>query len=127
MQTKIIGIDQLHGNGRDKENGRLYLTRGNGAVYAYLPKDGRLSINIRFNISMNITGISVQGKAAEPTRFIQFTKRYAVNVNYDDEDKKDYSLGEVSRKRFYVFLWLCFFNQIKLICDNHRSNLIECL
>ena len=98
MQTKIIGIDQLHGNGRDKENGRLYLTRGDGAVYAYLPEDRRLSINIRFNISMNITGISVQGKAGEPTRFILFTKRYAVNVNYDDEDKKDYSLGEVSRK-----------------------------
>ena len=114
MQTKIIGIDQLHGNGRDKENGRFYLDRGNGAVYAFLPEDGRLSINIRFNISMNITGISVQGKSAEPRRFIQFTKRYAVNVNYDDEDKKDYSLGEVSRKRFYVFLWLCFLTKSNL-------------
>ena len=47
---------------------------------------------------MNVTGISVQGKGAKPAEYIQFTKRYAVNVKYDNEDKKSYSLGEVSRK-----------------------------
>ena len=98
MQTKIIGNNQLYGNVVDKQNGRLYLIRGDGAVYTYLPRDGGLSISIRFNSLMNVTGISVQGKGAKPAKYIQFTKRYAVNVNYGNEDKKSYSLGEVSRE-----------------------------
>ena len=49
---------------------------------------------------MNVTGISVQGKAVKPTRIrnVQITKRYPVDVSYDNEDRKSYSLGEVSRK-----------------------------
>ena len=47
---------------------------------------------------MNITGISVQGKGMEPTRAVEFTKRYNVDVYYDNEEKKTYSLGKVSRK-----------------------------
>ena len=47
---------------------------------------------------MNITGISVQGKGMEPTQKVEFTKRYNVNVNYDNEQKKNYSLGKVRRK-----------------------------
>ena len=47
---------------------------------------------------MNISGISVQGKGMEPTRAVEHTKRYNVNVNYDYEEKKNYSLGKVSRK-----------------------------
>ena len=98
MQTKIIENNQLYGNKVvDKQNGRLYLIRGNGAVYTYLPRDGGLSVSVRFNSLMNVTGISVQGKGAKPAEYIQFTKRYAVNVKYDNEDK-NYSLGEVSRK-----------------------------
>ena len=49
---------------------------------------------------MNIAGMSVQGKAIKPSRIrnIQITKRYDVDVSYDNEDKESYSLGEVSRK-----------------------------
>ena len=47
---------------------------------------------------MNISGISVQGKGMEPTGAVEYTKRYNVNVNYDYEEKKNYSLGKVSRK-----------------------------
>ena len=55
---------------------------------------------------MNITGISVQGKGIEPTQKVQFTKRYNVDVNYDNEEKRIYSLGKVSRKNFFPFLRL---------------------
>ena len=47
---------------------------------------------------MNITGISVQGKGVESTRRAEFTRRYNVDVYYDNEEKKSYSLGKVSRK-----------------------------
>ena len=103
MQTKIIADDQLFGNANKKQDGRLYFFKIDEfvrAAYTYIPTNGELSITIRFSSLMNITGISVQGKAIEPTprRNIQFIKRYAVNVNYDNEDTKSYSLGEVSRK-----------------------------
>ena len=102
MQTRIIADDQLCGNANKKQDGRLYffkidkLTR---AAYTYVPTDGELSITIRFDSLINITGISVQGKAIEPTPTsnIQLIKRYAVKVCCDNEDK-NYSLGEVSRK-----------------------------
>ena len=47
---------------------------------------------------MNITGISVQGKAIEPTQKVEFTKRYNVNVSYDIEEEDNYFLGKVRRK-----------------------------
>ena len=99
MQTNIIADDQLSGTAQRKENGRLYFNRGNAenrCAQAYLPWHGRLSISIRFNNLMNITGISVQGKGIEPTRKVEFTKRYSVIVNYGTEEKR--CLGEVSRK-----------------------------
>ena len=101
MQTKIIANDQLGGNAKKERDGRLYFIQketGNRAAYTYVPKDGRLTISIRFNCLMNITGISVQGKGMEPTQKVEFTKCYNVNVNYDNEEKKNYSLGKVRRK-----------------------------
>ena len=100
MQTMIIANDQLSGSAKEKGDGRLYFyfaTRGR-AAYTYIPRDGKLTISIRFNCLMNITGISVQGKGMEPTQKVEFTKRYNVNVNYDNEQKKNYSLGKVKRK-----------------------------
>ena len=44
---------------------------------------------------MNITGISVQGKGIEPTRKVEFTKRYSVSVSYGTEGNN--FLGKVSR------------------------------
>ena len=103
MQTRIIADDQLFGNAKEKQDGRLYFFRRqpkHRAAYTYIPRDGELSVTIRFNSLMNITGISVQGKAIEPTprTNIQFIKNYAVNVCYDNEDKKSHTLGEVSRE-----------------------------
>ena len=103
MQTRIIADDQLFGNANEKQDGRLYFFRRETvtrAAYTNIPRDGELSITIRFNSSMNITGISVQGKAIEPTGTsnIQFIKRYSVKVCCDNADKRDYSLGEVSIK-----------------------------
>ena len=126
MQTKIIANDQLSGNVIKKEDGRLYfferipLTR---AAYTNIDENGGLSINIRFSSLMNITGISVQGKAIEPIppTNIQFTKRYAVNVSYDNEDKKSNSLGEVSRKQFHAFCGFVFSKQIYLITTADRT------
>ena len=100
MQTKIIANDQLSGSAKEKRDGRLYFIRketGSRSAYTQLPKDGKLTISIRFNCLMNITGISVQGAGMEPTRRIEFTKRYNVAVCYDNEEKKS-SLGKVSRK-----------------------------
>ena len=100
MQTMIIANDQLSGSARHKQDGRLYfyaVTRGR-AAYTYFPTDGRLTISIRFNSLMNITGISVQGKAIEPTQKVEFTKRYNVNVSYDIEEEDNYFLGKVRRK-----------------------------
>ena len=111
MQTEIIADDQLSGSAKTKQDGRLYLIRSETntrAVYTYVPIDGRLTISVRFNCLMNITGISVQGKGIEPTRKVEFTKRYNVDVNYDNEEKKIYSLGKVSRKKNCPFLWLHF-------------------
>ena len=101
MQTKIIANDQLSGSAKEKGDGRLYFIReetGSRSAYTQLSKDGKLTISIRFNCLMNITGISVQGKGMEPTRAVEFTKRYNVDVYYDNEEKKSYSLGKVSRK-----------------------------
>ena len=101
MQTKIIANDQLSGSAKQKQNGRLYFIKIKAATrsaYTYAPRDGRLTISIRFNCLMNITGISVQGKGVESTRHAEFTKRYNVDVYYDNEEKKNYSLGKVSRK-----------------------------
>ena len=111
MQTNIIANYQLSGNVKGKDDGRLYFFRKETttrAAYTNIKKNGELSISIRFNNLMNVTGISVQGKAVKPTRIrnVQITKRYAVDVSYDNEDKKSYSLGEVSRKEFHAFLWL---------------------
>ena len=99
MQTNIIVDDQLSGNAKTKENGRLYFNRGdaeNRCAKTEVPYDGRLTISIRFNCLMNITGISVQGKGIEPTRKVEFTKRYSVNVSYGTEGNN--FLGKVSRK-----------------------------
>lgn len=99
MQTNIIADDQLSGTAKTKENGRLYFNRGNAetrCAKTYTPSDGRLTISIRFNNFMNITGISVQGKGIEPTRKVEFTKRYSVIAN-DGTEENGY-LGEVSRK-----------------------------
>ena len=101
MQTKIIANDQLSGSAIGKQDGRLYFIRikiSSRSAYTYVPRDGRLTISIRFNCLMNITGISVQGKGMEPTQKVEFTTRYDVDVNYDNEEKKIYSLGKVSRK-----------------------------
>ena len=101
MQTKIIANDQLSGSAKEKRDGRLYFIRketGTRSAYTRHSKDGKLTISIRFNCLMNITGISVQGKGMEPTRVVEFTKRYNVDVYYDNEEKKSYSLGKVSRK-----------------------------
>ena len=108
MQTKIIANDQLYGNVITKDDGRLYFFRretNTRGAYTDIQKNGGLSISIRFNSLMNITGISVQGKAWKPPVF-QFTKRYAVRVSYDNEYKKIYSLGEVGRRSFHAFFWL---------------------
>ena len=109
MQTKNIADDQLSGNAKTKQDGRLYLIRNETttrAAYTNIESDGRLTISVRFNCLMNITGISVQGKGIEPTQKVQFTKRYNVDVNYDNEEKRIYSLGKVSRKNFFPFLRL---------------------
>ena len=101
MQTKIIANDQLYGNVKTKDDGRLYFFRRETqtrAAYTNIQENGGLSISIRFNSLMNITGISVQGKAWEPIGVIMFTKRYAVKVSYDNEDKNSYSLGEVGKR-----------------------------
>ena len=100
MQTMIIANDQLRRSAKLEGDGRLYFyfaTRSR-AAYTYFPRDGRLTISITFNCLVNITGISVQGKGMEPTQKVEFTKRYNVNVNYDNEQKKNYSLGKVRRK-----------------------------
>ena len=101
MQTKIIANDQLSGSAKEKRYGRLYFIRKETVIrsaYTQLSKDGTLTISIRFNCLMNVTGISVQGKGMEPTRAVEFTKRYNVDVCYDNEEKKSYSLGKVGRK-----------------------------
>ena len=101
MQTKIIANDQLSGSAKEKRDGRLYFIRketDSRSAYTQVSKDGKLTISIRFNCLMNITGISVQGKGMEPTQLVEFTKRYNVDVYYDNEEKKSYSLGKVSRK-----------------------------
>ena len=117
MQTKIIANDQLSGSARGKQDGRLYFIRiglSSRSAYAYVPTDGRLTISIRFNCLMNITGISVQGKGVESTRRVEFIKRYNVDVYYDNEEKKSYSLGKVSRKYFHALLWLYFLTKLNL-------------
>ena len=101
MQTKIIANDQLSGSAKEKRDGRLYFIRketGSRSAYTQVSKDGKLTISIRFNCLMNITGISVQGSGKEPTRAVEFTKRYNVDVYYDNKETKKYSLGKVSRK-----------------------------
>ena len=101
MQTKIIANDQLSGSAKQKRDGRLYFIRketDTRSAYTQLSKGGELTISIRLNCLMNITGISVQGKGMEPTRAVEFTKRYNVDVYYDNEEKKNYCLGKVSRK-----------------------------
>ena len=111
MQAKIIVDDQLSGSAQKKQDGRLYFIRSEAsprAAYRYAPNDGRLTISVRFNCLMNITGISVQGKGMEPTQKVEFTTLYDVDVNYDNEEEKIYSLGKVSRKYFFPFLWLHF-------------------
>ena len=118
MQTKIIVDDQLSGSAKAKQDGRLYFIRSetpNRAAYTFAPRDGRLTISVRFNSLMNITGISVQGKGMEPTQKVEFTTCYDVDVSYDNEEKKIYSLGKVSRKFFFPFFVASLFNQIKLI------------
>ena len=99
MQTNIIVDDQLSGTAQTKEKGRLYFNRGNAenrCAKTDHPWHGRLTISIRFNNLMNITGISVQGKGIEPTRKVEFTKRYSVSVSYGTEGNN--FLGKVSRK-----------------------------
>ena len=96
MQTKIIRAEQLHGNAFDKSHGRLYLDESDGAAYTKIKRDGKLSISIEFDCLVNITGISIQGKSS--AKYIQFTKRYAVNVSYGNEDSNTHILGEVERK-----------------------------
>ena len=111
MQTKIIVDDQLSGSAKEKQDGRLYFIRSetdSRAAYTNVPKDGKLTISVRFNCLMNITGISVQGKGMEPTKKVEFTKRYNVDVNYDNEGKKNYSLGKVSRFFFFLFCGFIF-------------------
>ena len=101
MQTKIIANDQLSGSAKEKQDGRLYFIRiktNTRSAYTYVPTDGRLTISIRFNCLMNITGISVQGKGVESTCRAEFIKHYSVDVYYDNEEKKNNSLGTVSRK-----------------------------
>ena len=101
MQAKIIVNDQLSGSAKEKQDGRLYFIRKettSRSAFTHLPTDGNLTISISFNCLMNISGISVQGKGMEPTGAVQYTKRYNVHVNYDYEEKKNYSLGKVSRK-----------------------------
>ena len=102
MQAKIIANDQLDGNVIKKDDGRLYFFKretNTRAAYTNVKGNGGLSISIRFNSLMNITGISVQGKAWEPhqTKVNEFTKRYAIKVSYDNEGKKSYTLGEVGK------------------------------
>ena len=103
MQTKIIANYQFYGNIKEKDDGRLYFFRKGAtkrAAYINIKYNGGLSISITFNSLMNIAGMSVQGKTIKPSRIrnIQITKRYDVDVSYDNEDKESYSLGEVSRK-----------------------------
>ena len=100
MQTKIIANDQLSGSAKEKRDGRLYFIRketNSRSAYTQLSEHGKLTMSITFNCLMNITGISVQGKGIEPTRTVEFTKCYDVDVYYDNEKKKS-SLGKVSRK-----------------------------
>ena len=101
MQTKIIRAKQLHGNAINKEHGRLYLGERDGAAYTKIKRDGNLSISIEFDCLMNITGISIQGKSS--AKAIQFTKRYAVNVSYGNQDSKLHVLEEVERKYLFIF------------------------
>ena len=101
MQTKIIANDQLSGSAKEKRDGRLYFIRAETntrSAFTQFSENGNLTISIRFNCLMNITGISVQGKGVESTRSVEFTKRYNVDVYYDNEEKRNYSLGKVSRK-----------------------------
>ena len=110
----IIGDSQINGNIKQKENARLYVHKGDGAGYSYVPKDGGLSVNIKFNSLINVTGISIQGKSSVSQ--IQFTKRYAISVTYGNQDKKSHMLGKVKRKYSFVFFLLpCLLNCIKLI------------
>ena len=106
MQTKIIKAEQLYGNVIDKTYGRLYLGEADGAAYTNIKRNGTLSISIKFDCLVNITGISIQGKSS--VSHIQFTKRYAVNVSYGNEDSKTHILGEVGRKYFYFFFIYLF-------------------
>ena len=103
MQTMVIRDNQLSGNVHHKQDARLYLNRDDGAGYTYVPRDGPLSVNIKFSSSMKVTGISIQGKSS--ISHIQFTKRYAVNVTYGNEDKKNHVLGKVKRK-YSIVLFL---------------------
>ena len=101
MQAKIIVNDQLSGSAKEKQDGRLYFIRKettSRSAFTHVPTDGNLTISISFNCLMNIAGISVQGKGVESTRRAEFTRRYNVDVYYDNEEKKSYSLGKVSRK-----------------------------
>ena len=101
MQAKIIVNDQLSGSVKEKQDGRLYFIRKettSRSAFTHVPTDGNLTISISFNCLMNITGISVQGKGVESTMAAEFTRRYNVDVYYDNEEKKSYSLGKVSRK-----------------------------
>ena len=100
MQTKIIKTEQLHGKVSDINHGRLYFVGGDGAANTHVETMGNLSIIIKFDCLVNITGISIQGKSSVSE--IQFTKRYAVNVSYGNEDKKNHILGEVERKYLFV-------------------------